>query len=138
MTALPLERQVCSEQYAIRLRNLGVKQESVFHWRNKGDGPELSRSRYGGRTILGRIASAFTITELGKMLEHATHADIEKAYCKVMALRPEDIGVLGPFQIVLAMIEQPDISGKVLTPTYWRINCDGMKWRRYRFETKAE
>jgi hypothetical protein len=60
---IPLEKQVVSLDLAKRLKELGVKQESVWYW-------------FRDRLILGRgeggnmqtFTSAFTVAELGEML----------------------------------------------------------------------
>lgn len=63
-----LEEQVCSLELAKRLKELGVKQESLFYWHNDsgkdypayGD-PSLCLCPYDS-------ISAFTVAELGEML----------------------------------------------------------------------
>lgn len=68
---LAIEQQVCSLELAKRLKELGVKQESYFYW--KEDAPDQDaylierNSRYFASkgVILG---SAFTVAELGEFL----------------------------------------------------------------------
>ena len=68
---IPLEQQVCSLELAKRLKELGVKQESLFHW----------QPSYYDRKTMVVVAenaedwsddvesySAFTVAELGEML----------------------------------------------------------------------
>lgn len=71
---LPLEKQVCALQYAERLRELGVKQDSYFNY-YKDNENEIhifsktengSYNEYVGCTYV--IFSAFTVAELGEML----------------------------------------------------------------------
>lgn len=67
-----IEKQVCSFQYAKRLKELGVKQESLFVWEYFND------TCYGVRYIPFASVksvdnnvihySAFTVAELGEML----------------------------------------------------------------------
>lgn len=74
---MQLEKQVCSLDLAKRLKELGVKQESLFFWWHKWEG---SSDKDAGRDIVTLnqhsntvvIASAFTVAELGEMLPH-TH-----------------------------------------------------------------
>jgi len=61
---MKLENQVCSLELAKQLKELGVKQESLFWWWNDGiyhytllDGVEIEDA-----------ISAFTVAELGEML----------------------------------------------------------------------
>lgn len=83
---MKLEQQVCSLELAKRLKELGVRQESIFHWvPNQGaantglkktvrdDGFALSASlkQPPGMLKINRGYSAFTVAELGEMLrEH--------------------------------------------------------------------
>jgi hypothetical protein len=62
---MPLEQQVCSQELAKRLAELGVRQESVFWWID-------SKLTYTGglashAQLKGGLA-AFTVAELGEML----------------------------------------------------------------------
>lgn len=59
---LPLEKQVCSLDLAKRLKELGVKQESLFWWNNQHDGWEINENRKNFES-----ASAFTVAELGEL-----------------------------------------------------------------------
>jgi hypothetical protein len=69
-----LEQQVCSLDLAKRLKELGVKQGSLFYWVNmKRNGWEIRTplgARKGIEFALSRISgiSAFTVAELGEML----------------------------------------------------------------------
>jgi hypothetical protein len=75
-----LERQVCSLELAKRLKELGVKQESLFfYWRNvDGSGsPTNPYEKQEGYLLVGNPYnihpfdekySAFTVAELGEML----------------------------------------------------------------------
>src|SRR5437016_5764061 len=65
---MKLEDQVCSLDLAKRLKELGVKQESLIWWRNYGAGPAPAVGRKTGELIIGRICCAFTVAELGMML----------------------------------------------------------------------
>lgn len=67
---MKLEQQVVSLEIAKRLKELGVKQESLFWWEYNGSfeykviyGRRLEDEKKSGRYI-----SAFTVAELGEML----------------------------------------------------------------------
>jgi hypothetical protein len=74
---MELEKQVCSLELARKLKELGVKQESLFYWVGEekdnlflsqqtkfiyGSAPDLSEAEYPF------VYSAFTVVELGEML----------------------------------------------------------------------
>lgn len=88
--SLPLEQQVCSLELSKKLKELGVKQESLFYWKERrgigaeytsdfGD-PELRISPHHVSSLIAmepdrkpdgqftRTFSAFTVAELGEML----------------------------------------------------------------------
>lgn len=77
---IPLKKQVCSKELAVRLRELGVEQKSVFYWHDNGlywmDGEICFRSGreewdggwQPGELIREMMVSAFTVAELGEML----------------------------------------------------------------------
>lgn len=69
-----LEDQVCSLEYAKKLKEFGIKQNSLFWWRRyipiKGStyiSPEWKISIYEGSTNNYDIISAFTASELGEI-----------------------------------------------------------------------
>lgn len=68
---MQLEKQVCSLELSKRLRELGVKQESVFYWIGKTlclyNILEVEMAKIGG---VRDFYSAFTVAELGEMLPH--------------------------------------------------------------------
>lgn len=73
-----LEQQVCSLELAKKLKELGVKQESLFYWLDDRDCTEFECEDCKYKTsILNNISglendnslySAFTVAELGEML----------------------------------------------------------------------
>lgn len=72
-----IEDQVCSLELSKRLKELRVKQKSLFWWRRwiptKGSTyltPEWKLSLFPGSTGIYEIISAFTSSELGEMLRH--------------------------------------------------------------------
>ena len=63
-----LKQQVVSLDIAKRLKELGVKQKSLFHW-NEGDGTENELEyipEFANKTH--ELISAFTVAELGNLL----------------------------------------------------------------------
>ena len=86
-----LESQVCSLDYAKRLKELGVKQESLVYWLNIQDRVHMKVDK-SGQPIIDRIDyrielgsplgwnidkdnrwSAFTVAELGEILPKGIH-----------------------------------------------------------------
>ncbi len=77
---MKLEEQVCSLELAKRLKELGVKQDSVYSWANHEDKPELTSTAMTAlmakrpldrqRYISDDVYSAFTVAELGEMLPY--------------------------------------------------------------------
>lgn len=64
---MKLENQVCSLESAKRLRELGVKQESLFYWIHTVRGPEIfNHNIIENGEVCG--VSAYTVAELGEML----------------------------------------------------------------------
>lgn len=61
---MKLESQVTSLEISKRLKELGVKQESFFHW----CGLKNYNIQYGNFVYMGDVVSAFTVAELGEML----------------------------------------------------------------------
>jgi hypothetical protein len=78
---MTLEQQVCSLELAQKLKELGVKQESLFHWSRADNhgGLEVRYRQYvsekDGEAV--EHCSAFTVAELGEMLKpNAEHFKI--------------------------------------------------------------
>lgn len=61
-----LEDQVCSLELAKRLKALGVKQDSLWWWKDVGDEYFLFSHVYESK--LPQDCSAFTVAELGELL----------------------------------------------------------------------
>ena len=70
---MKLENQVCSLKLAKRLKELGVKQESLWYWNRENEAiyPKLQRETFG-KTVWSDTVwySAFTVAELGEMLPY--------------------------------------------------------------------
>ena len=64
---MKLEQQVVSLELAKRLKELGVKQESYWYWYN-GKGFELQPTLVHPSNPYKKVASAFSVAELGEML----------------------------------------------------------------------
>ena len=65
---MKLEDQVCSLELAQRLKELGVKQESLWVWREYGHGFELELR---DEDTFGEMTAAFTVAELGEIMGEA-------------------------------------------------------------------
>lgn len=78
---MTLEQQICSLDLAKRLKELGVKQESLFWWYLETDPATLwgegylqeHISRQNKEFLLSAVVSAFTVAELGTLLPKITH-----------------------------------------------------------------
>lgn len=66
---MELEKQVCSLELARRLKELGVKQESMFAW---AEFPDRSWRVVFDDETKGYDAPAFTVAELGEILPRST------------------------------------------------------------------
>jgi hypothetical protein len=77
---MKLEDQVCSLELAKKLKELGVKQESLFRW-NEGDGIE-DRLEYipAFSNKTHELVSAFTVAELGEMLPYSLDIGYPTSY----------------------------------------------------------
>lgn len=62
---MKLENQVCSLDLAKRLKELGVKQNGLYHWITY---KKIKPSLCFGTPVTDRDFSAFTVAELGEML----------------------------------------------------------------------
>ena len=84
---MKLEDQVCSLELAKKLKELGIKQNSLFYWCNVKNWEYKSVLRYCPENIDRELAlsgfaiSAFTVAELGEMLPQ-NHADWMIGYSK--------------------------------------------------------
>lgn len=69
---MPLEKQIVSLELANRLKELEVKQESLFYWTHcpvkEQNGEWTHVVTYGRNNELPETFSAFTVAELGEML----------------------------------------------------------------------
>ena len=66
------EQQVCSLELAKKLKELGVKQESLFYWIKFGDIFEIHQTFSNLFNKGLEQYSAFTVAELGEMLPKTT------------------------------------------------------------------
>lgn len=64
---MTLEQQVCSLELAQKLKELGVRQESLFYWQEYME-TKISCVFGRHRYFNGTESSAFTVAELGEML----------------------------------------------------------------------
>jgi len=76
-----IKDQVCSFEFAKKLKELGVKQESYFYWYTDGLNRRIEtetdyiRGVYGYGGSADAVYSAFTVAELGEMLPNHIHKD---------------------------------------------------------------
>lgn len=79
---MTLEQQVCSLDLAKKLKELGVKQESIINWQffpgwgeetGKWELRHYSDFRLSSSGDSDRVCSAFTVAELGEMLPHSVN-----------------------------------------------------------------
>ncbi len=102
---MTLEQQVCSLELAKRLKELGVKQESLFYWSEQLR-KVISREQFlsyepydfeklqddSFREAVDRTYSAFTVAELGEMLgsriNSITYYSNLKKYCWEKETKP--------------------------------------------------
>ena len=83
---MKLENQVVSLKYAKRLKELGFKQDSYWYWYN-GKGFEKNPTLVHPSNPYRKVASAFSVAELGEMLTQ--RKNIRKRREKIMALPNE-------------------------------------------------
>jgi hypothetical protein len=88
ITSMELSKQVVSLDLAQRLKELGVKQESLFYWIQEDtvkEGPlyhvvDLYGVSDSKRRYINIVASAFTVAELGEMLPWHVEKTVEETY----------------------------------------------------------
>jgi hypothetical protein len=68
---MKLEKQVCNLQLSKRLRELGVKQDSLFWWSHFRSMGEMAWGL--SNTTNGDCVSAFTVAELGEILKESSY-----------------------------------------------------------------
>lgn len=95
-----LESQVCSLELAKRLKELGVKQESLFYWIIDAIG-----TRYDLQTGSNSFWSAFTVAELGEMLPYYH-------YSLVISLRFFDFYLDHPTKGALIFKETTEVNAR--------------------------
>jgi hypothetical protein len=111
---MKLEQQVCNLDLAKRLKDFGVKQESLFYWqfwpeRRDDVMARFVRDMSSHREV--QSVSAFTVAELGEMWGKAQIVDFHDTYMKVMHLAP---GQFNPMVAMHKVMTQPDISADIL------------------------
>lgn len=83
---MKLQDQVISLELAKNLKELGVKQDSLFYWWKPIDGDWIlveKKEQDEGYQMEGRAFSAFTVAELGEMLpcDFVSGKDISEKFC---------------------------------------------------------
>jgi len=98
---MKLEDQVCSLELAKRLKELGVKQESVFTWyqstraiikENKTLGEEKFWTVWWNRNYTRDQYSAFTVAELGEMLPEVAEIGLVKGQLRMVLVMGKCFG----------------------------------------------
>lgn len=119
---MKLEQQVSNKELSVRLRDLGVKQESLFYWTRPPESDDIyvcwyweNMSTASGETVDWEQISAFTVAELGEMLwtafEKAGWDLLYKAYGEVFDFKgTQRIGDLG----IVNLMRKPDMAAKML------------------------
>lgn len=87
---MKLEQQVTSLEISKRLKELGVKQESLFYWLNPFKQQDWQLVQTGEWSLNGHhnFCSAFTVAELGDMLPSFVDETFRKY--KFMSMKLED------------------------------------------------
>jgi hypothetical protein len=109
---MKLENQVCSLELAKKLKTLGVKQESYFIWAKRVDGTYIvyDHPRFGSMFADEGSFSAFTVAELGSLLEKAKERDLLSAYGHIFAV---GTSVVTPRGLQMCMAD-PNMGAKML------------------------
>jgi hypothetical protein len=78
---MKLESQVCSLELARKLKELGVKQESMFIYANRGhfDLEYVPKLQVASEPLFGDI-SAFTVAELGTLLPGCLNGNVLRCH----------------------------------------------------------
>ena len=91
---MKIEDQVVSLEIAKKLKELGVKQESLFYWLCSGPDqfddvppPRVIRAYEFTAEFLERLPSAFTVAELGELLPEEIHKNDMRFQWKVQKYR---------------------------------------------------
>jgi hypothetical protein len=103
---LSLENQVSSLAPSQRLRELGVKQESLFVWHEFKNAPSVIYGRKNEAEI-----SAFTVAELGNALSEVDPDVLQMAYNVVFNVEGSRFITPTGLQILLT---SPDLCAKML------------------------
>lgn len=76
---IPLEQQVTSLELSKRLKELGVKQDSLWYWgkRTFANGVGVIDKEKANSSAWIKICSAFTVVELGEMLKYSLQSYYE-------------------------------------------------------------
>ena len=118
---MKLEQQVCSLELAKKLKELGVKQESLFYFVRISDTPDgrqdwLIRNSKWGKGAKEEY-SAFTVAELGKMLPEEIHNDDQRLLLRYSKYSVHYILNNSRFEMVLSQTDthnEADLRAKML------------------------
>ena len=110
---MEIEKQLVCIELSMKLKKLGVKQDSLFCWKLQRSGKYrlVYEEKLSAIGFMGEIFSAFTVAELGEMLNKAEEDNLIKAYEEVFEFKGTgQIGLLG----VMVLIKKPDMLAKML------------------------
>ena len=93
---ISLEKQCVSLELAKRLKELGVKQESLFYWAKfNSEELKISYVDFIEEWGAGKVYSAFTVAELGSPLSNSTSVErammIDASAVPITAVRAKTI-----------------------------------------------
>lgn len=119
LSNLKLELTVSPLEDSQKLEKLGVSQQTIFSWFYHQESEcywvsvrgDVSLTNQGG----DELCSAYTLTEMSKLMAPVKQTDFIKAYLEVMAL-PDDIFETEEHRAMMAynIISQPEITAKML------------------------
>ena len=113
-----IQNQVVSLELAKQLKKLGVEQESQFYWVRIAGKWKVQWFNFGKKfseEVAKRkdLISAFTVAELGEMLEKTKQINFIKAYLSVMDL--EEYHIKNDYALMAHnLMTQPNISAEML------------------------
>lgn len=95
---MELEDQVASLDLCMKLKSLGMKQDSCFYWRKDGDELFLGNNEHVDAIAL--LCSAYTVAELGEILPDCLYATTASAEDRPIFMNKIDgvysVGILNP------------------------------------------